>query len=69
MRTMKPYMKIQNKKTKQIKYFTRRDEFIYFIISENKEANVKDSKHLYTLSKEQLLEKYLSDWFDIRGIE
>lgn len=53
-------MKIQNKKTKHIKFFARRDEFISWLLSQNKQIKIHDLK---TMTKEELVEKYLSDWF------
>lgn len=53
-------MKIENKKTKDVKFFRRRDDFINFLLSQNKEIKIND---LYKLDKKALVEKYLKDWF------
>lgn len=53
-------MKLQNKKTGQIKYFVRRDEFINFLLNQTKQVVVHDLK---TMTKEELAKKYLPNWF------
>lgn len=53
-------MKIQNKKTGQVKYFARRDEFINWLLSQTGQIVVHDLK---TMTKEDLAKKYLSNWF------
>lgn len=53
-------MKIENKKTHQVKYFTRRDGFIKWLKQQNSAAKESD---LNILRKETLVEKYLPDWF------
>lgn len=53
-------MKLQNKKTGQIKYFSRRDEFINFLLNQTKQVVVHDLK---TMRKEELAKKYLPNWF------
>lgn len=53
-------MKIQNKITKKSKYFSRRDKFISWLITQNPNVPEHD---LLTLRIEYLARKYLPDWF------
>lgn len=53
-------MKLENKLTHKVKYFTRRDNFIEWLKLQNPNVPERD---LRTLRMEALVEKYLKDWF------
>lgn len=53
-------MKIENKITHKVKYFTRRDKFIEWVKQENPNIPERD---LRILRMEALVEKYLPNWF------
>ena len=57
-------LKIENKKTKKTKYFTRRDTFIEWLKQQN--PNIPEHA-LNTYRAEALVEKYLPDWFIVVG--
>lgn len=57
-------LKIENKKTKKTKYFTRRDTFIEWLKQQN--PNIPEHA-LNTYRVESLVEKYLPDWFIVVG--